>query len=277
MYVSVYKKSRCTDDLSEAKKRRIQQTVTNVRLMWNTKLTHYVFSVDMRSVGIWYGHTMTFSSEHCCRNTQDNHTAPQQNPRMSVRETHREDLDYWGLKNKQLSKSRLDQYCYVTKLEVQWRQVRIVRSGRFFSSFGSPLDSGYFGSHLKRCWNHRGDYVSIHYHDLFQHELVHHQSFNWDDDKEDECVCWVCFLRGVVPLLPSVRLHVLWQSSFAGWFSLCCFTDRATFMLCLISSLPESFCSRDWSALWHSSWSASSSLFRASQLRSSQFFFLVSV
>ena len=229
-----------------------------------TKLTHCVFSVDVRSVGIWYGHTMTFSSEHCRRNTQDNHTAPTESKNVCARNTSR-GLDYWGLK-KQLSKPRLDQNCYDKTWSTR-SQVRFVRSGKF------PLRSDVrwqwiFGSHL--------NVAEIIVETMFQSTLTTYSITNSSINHSIETTtkkmsvfvvvsAWSC------PLLSSVLLHVLWQSSFAGWFSLYCFTDRATFTLCLISSLPESFCSRDWSDLWHSSWSSSSSLFRASQLRSSQF------
>ena len=175
-----------------------------------TEPTHCVFSVDVRSVGIWYGHTMTFSSEHCRRNTQDNHTAPTESKNVCARNTSR-GLDYWGLK-KQLSKPRLDQNCYDKTWSTR-SQVRFVRSGKISSSFGCPLTVDLRKS-FKRCWNHRGDYVSIHTHDLFHHELVH-QSFNWDDDKEDECVC-CCFCVELSPATfcsspRSLTIFIYWM------------------------------------------------------------------
>ena len=113
----------------------------------------------------------------------------QQHHRMSVPETQSRDLTAGCYKtNAEVLTWTLLLW---QKLEVQEDKCGFVQCGVFTLPLGCPLTVN-SRKHSLGAKKHRGDYCSVHCHDLSHHDLVH-QPAHWDDDEEDGCAwCFSC-------------------------------------------------------------------------------------
>ena len=213
--------------------------------------SHGVF--EIRSVRMWYGHTTTFISEYCRRNTQRDDTAPTGFKNVCARNTKRRP-DYWG----KCQSLDLQLYLLRQRLEGDKCGLRGVRV------FTPALLSTYSGSSEALI------VVTI-----FQSTATTDPTTNSSTNHPIETATKKMGVLVALPaweLLPAILCFCSRYQTIctARWYSVSCFTSRATFALCLILSLPECIRSRNWRNCWSSA-SPSSFLIRPLQLCSSSF------